>query len=261
MDQEPSDETIGAPYGLWESARTPPREQLWMNEPTDETLAEMLERGDERVMSLLMDYVCPYVERLLLRQMRRLNGYSEDVIQIALRNAWRNRNQYRREEGTVRQWFRTIAINCGKSMIRGKMMQARNASVSLELDDGQYIDPVDRTESVDDQLEPEPLTAEQAATLEILAGWPQADQMIILRYFANPDGERGNWAAELAEELGMNASTIRSKGRRLEKKLRKELCKRGFECADPPPSSKKKSANAQGEPDDNDDSDDFDNDE
>ena len=125
-----------------------------------------------------------------------------DAVQIAWSIAWRRLGSLR-DHGTIRAWLVAIAANeARKGLRRRRERPVLDISTTLEV--GAGGDPADRIATVD-----------LARVLRSLA--PDDRTLLALRFVAGLD------STEIATQLGISASGVRSRLARLIERLRTEL--------------------------------------
>ncbi|MBI2781158.1 MAG: sigma-70 family RNA polymerase sigma factor [Chloroflexi bacterium] len=157
--------------------------------------------GDEAAFARLVTEHHPSMARVAYA----ITGDAEsaaDAVQIAWATAWR-RLRSLRDAGTVRAWLVAIAANEARQVVR---RQRRRTIVDLskvaELAHGS--DPGDRI-----------LVADLARALRSLD--PDERSLLALRFAAGLD------STQIAEQLGLSASGVRSRLSRLIERLRLDL--------------------------------------
>jgi RNA polymerase sigma factor (sigma-70 family) len=141
------------------------------------------------------------------------------MTSATLEHLWEKHRGYQPEKGSLRQWIVTMAQNLAKDMLKSR----RHKSRLLQAQSGYDGLAAERREGT-------PYPREEERHLdEILAGLPAQDREIILEH-SRTDGA-GRWAAELAERLGIRASTIRVKRGRAHERIKQAFRARGFKPA------------------------------
>ena len=177
---------------------------------TDEKILKMMRRGDPAGLERLMDRYIPYLStvvwNLLQGSMTPEDG--EEVVSDVFCSLWYSRAQV--EPGKLKAYLAAIARNAAKSRLR-----------RLKL-----------TEPLEDDLldlalpgpEEGVLALElKAACREAVDSLGQPDSEIFLRrYFLYQK------TGDIAQALGMNAATVRSRLSRGREKLKEHLEERGY---------------------------------
>lgn len=187
------------------------------------------QRGPDDLLQDLLATVGPKINDQLLRRFRgSFNEQDvEDVLAVALQRAWRNRDKFDPQKGTVYAWFYQIAVRTALNVLKKK---TGLREVALDRDAAWHADPV-----APDRPDPEPSNAAPRLyedLLEILETLEDDERTIILRYasLVCPDDEGRNrvaWAHDLARELGMKPAHLRVKCFRVKARIRRELRNRG----------------------------------
>jgi RNA polymerase sigma factor (sigma-70 family) len=182
-------------------------------------LAERLKRGDEAVLETILQSFGPWTEYRLRQKYPTLTHTDlEDILVDTLYQVWKDRQKYNGDLSSLQNWFYVIAKNKAEDVRKSKMQKARILERSADFSRIAVLPRGD-----DDG--PSSLSAEQQDLLDILHELPELERRIMCAYAGAEDLEA--WAAALAQELGVSPGLIRVKRVRIEKKIRRELQKRG----------------------------------
>ena len=127
---------------------------------------------------------------------------TSDIVQAAWATAWRRIGSLR-DPAQVRAWLVAIAANEARQALR-RQRRRRVVDISGDLEARGGIDPIDSVDFVDLQ---KALRALKADELSLLA----------LRFAAGLD------SSQIAQQLGMSASGVRSRLARIIERLRSDL--------------------------------------
>jgi RNA polymerase sigma-70 factor, ECF subfamily len=171
-------------------------------------LALRLRQGDEAALAAVLRTLGPKVAGGLKKRHPALAAEDvEDVLSVASLRLWQSRAQYRPEKGSLAAWFFIIADNVARDLLR---KEARRPETPADVD---QLPAADRRDREGPAFPP--------GLSDLLLRLPDVDHRILSTY-AQAGGD-GPWAADLAEELGLRAGTIRVRCRRIKEKLRKEM--------------------------------------
>jgi RNA polymerase sigma factor (sigma-70 family) len=145
----------------------------------------------------------------------------EDVLAEALYQLWKDRHKYDPGRSSLQGWFLLLAKSKAEDIRKSKGYRARGLECSADVT-GLAVLP---TEEAEDGAALPPLSAQQQDLLDVLRDLPEDERRIIGAY-ASADGTEA-WAADLAKELGISSGLIRVKRLRIEKKIRREMQRRG----------------------------------
>jgi RNA polymerase sigma-70 factor (ECF subfamily) len=180
-------------------------------------LAVRLQQGDVAALETILQTLGPKVAAGLQKRHAALGAEDiEDVLSMSSHRLWQSRAQYDPKKGSLAAWFFIIADNLARDLLR-KESQRRRLLHCVE-----YL--ADK-EIEDRSREPDAPDPHKQKLDEILNALGPLDRCIIAG-FARAGGE-GPWAANLAEELGLRAGTIRVRCRRIKAKIRQELLASG----------------------------------
>jgi RNA polymerase sigma factor (sigma-70 family) len=172
-----------------------------------ETLVQRLKSDDQTaLLDILKLYGDQALRWMLSRGLRR--EYAEEALEDALYKLWRLRATFDPARSTIEQWFLML---CRQAAV--------DASRRLKVNPfNQLADP----EGIPDRApaEEEPAsTSERREDLDTaLSELSDIDRTIALRR-----AEGGNWAVELAKELGMETNAVRVRGLRVTEKIRARM--------------------------------------
>ena len=187
----------------------------------DEIALRLMERDGEG-MRLLLQVHGPMV----LGFLRKYHPHvADDAFQEATTKVWQSVETFDDARGSLGSWFLAIARNAALDLRRH---EGRRAHKSLDAMEG--FDPVwdcdgDDTGS-DEEVSPTRLDAMRAVLLEILDTLSPLQQRIVMRDAEHPTGKAE--AADLADEFGSTANSIRGNRSKAWKTIGEELAKRGF---------------------------------
>lgn len=182
-------------------------------------MANRLNAADSSVLEPILQYLGPLVRRKLELRFRGVLSAEDldDVVSTALYRLWVYRQEFDRTKAALSTWFYLIARSVAFDLLR----RAKRRPLSLP-DDWEIVAKSAEeshrggigTQARSDAHE---LTLALKGEIERLS---EIDRRILLE-FANARDE--NWVAPLTSELGMPASTIRSRKSRALAKLRNVL--------------------------------------
>ena len=189
-------------------------------DPVQSALADRLQHHDETVLRDILQAFGPSTEARLRKQYPFFQHPDfEDILAEALYQLWKDRHKFDAGRGSLQNWFHVLAKSRAEDIRKSKGYKARDLECSADVA-GFAVSPED-----DEEPPSSPLSAEQQDLLDILNDLPDEERRIIAAY-ANADGTEA-WAANLANELGISSGLIRVKRLRIEKKIRREMQKRG----------------------------------
>ncbi|MEZ4505288.1 MAG: sigma-70 family RNA polymerase sigma factor [Thermomicrobiales bacterium] len=177
--------------------------------PTDEALIAALGAGDADALGQLYDRY----RRVAMAVAYRIlddTAASEDCLQDAFLQVWRNHASFHPERGSVKSWLLTIVRNAAIDRHRGREGRARQNRPLEEVD---YLlgDNDDPHEQAVEALQAEQI---QAAVM----GLPDEQREAITLAFFN-----GLTHQEIAERTGVPLGTVKGRMRLGLKKLRQQL--------------------------------------
>lgn len=190
-------------------------------DPVQSALADRLQRNDETVLRDILQAFGPATEARLRKHYPFFQHHDfEDILAEALYQLWKDRHKFDAGRGSLSNWFVVLAKSKAEDLRKSKRFKARDlecsadvAGFAVSMDDGE------------EEPDTTPLSAEQQDLLDILRELPDDERRIIGAY-ASADGTEA-WAANLAIEMGISSGLIRVKRLRIEKKIRREMQKRG----------------------------------
>jgi RNA polymerase sigma factor (sigma-70 family) len=189
-------------------------------DPAQSALADRLKRNDETVLRDILQSFGPCTEARLRRSYPYFQHPDfEDVLAEALYQLWKDRHKYDPHRASLQGWFHLLAKSKAEDIRKSKGYKARDLECAVD------VTGLAARGDEDEALPASPLSAEQQDLLDILRELPQDERRIIGAY-ASADGSEA-WAASLAKELGVSSGLIRVKRLRIEKKIRREMRRRG----------------------------------
>jgi RNA polymerase sigma-70 factor (ECF subfamily) len=156
------------------------------------------------------------VQRVAYALRNYYNLERAELTSAILEHVWEKRGCYQPAKGSLRQWVIALAQNLAKDMLKSR----RHKSLLLQARSG--YDGL----AAEHRAEPAYPRDEEQHLDEILAGLSPHDREIILEH-SRTDGA-GRWAADLAERLGIQASTIRVKRVRAHERIKQAFRERGY---------------------------------
>ena len=190
-------------------------------DPVQSALADRLHCNDETVLRDILQAFGPATEARLRKHYPFFQHHDfEDILAEALYQLWKDRHKFDASRGSLHNWFLVLAKSKAEDIRKSKRFKARDLECSADV--ARFA-----VSSDDGEEEPDttPLGAEQQDLLDILRDLPDDERRIIGAY-ADADGTEA-WAANLAIQLGISSGLIRVKRLRIEKKIRREMQKRG----------------------------------
>lgn len=142
----------------------------------------------------------------------------EDIVQEALDHLWNHRDRIDPERFSRGYLYRALR-NAAIDWIRSRRRQVSSVSVALQ---PEHLSPkVSRTATRS------PLQED----LERILGHFSLVDRTILRAYAEADGQ-GDWAAQVARDVGLKAGTVRVRKLRSLQRIRRMLSELGYEGVD-----------------------------
>ncbi len=184
----------------------------------DRSLADRLKQGDWSVLEDILEAYGAKVIAQLRKTISCLNAHDcDDVLQAAVVSLWKNADRYDGKKASVRAYFYVIARCRAIDLVRSKKRFNDLIQGVITNQPADHVAP-----PPEDFLEDSPhLTALKRVLNEL----SETDRVIIL---ASTNG--GFWTKNLANELGLPASTIRVRRYRIERKIRRMMLEsQGFE--------------------------------
>ena len=181
---------------------------------TEEILLSRLQKGDSRALNSIIAQYGPYVQTIAANitipplQREDVEEVASDVF-LAL---WNHAEEV--EAGKLKAWIAAVTRNTAKNKLR-------SSHLALPLEEDCFILEVP---DVEDALLEQEL---QRLTREAVEALPEPEHEIFVRHYFLYQK-----AAEIAQALDLNASTVRSKLLRGREKLKEYLTERGYGCAD-----------------------------
>jgi RNA polymerase sigma-70 factor (ECF subfamily) len=193
------------------------------NSPAD--LGAQLRAGDESVLErILRTHGPPILALLKQRFAGRLNPTDfEDVLAVALFRIWQNRVRFDPIQASLRVWLFRIAENIARDVLRHGWQKARQLEQSFEpamlamTIDCRATD--NHSESDEDAIPA--LRIPPDVLRELVQMLPDSQRYIILADANSPEGTVAS--QDLANELGIPATTVRVYRRRALERLRREI--------------------------------------
>jgi RNA polymerase sigma factor (sigma-70 family) len=190
-------------------------------DPVQSALADRLKRNDETVLRDILQSFGPTTEARLRKSYPFFRHQDfEDVLAEALYQLWKDRHKYDPARSALQTWFHLLARSKAEDIRKSKGYKAKDLECSADVAGFAVFLP---DEGGDEATTPP--SAEQQDLLDILRDLPDDERRIIGAY-ASADGTEA-WAATLAKELGISSGLIRVKRLRIEKKIRREMQRRG----------------------------------
>jgi RNA polymerase sigma-70 factor (ECF subfamily) len=169
-----------------------------------------LRRKDTLALESLIDQYTPYVATVIYRIIGRSMSAEdvEEVVSDVFYALWCNADKLK--AGKLKSYLGAIARNRAKNKLR-------EMGKTIPLEDEIFIIAPDSPEQTAEERE-------QAATLRhILLSMEQPEQEIFIRYYYYSEK-----ISSIAEEMGINESTVKSKLKRGRTKVRVQLLEGGF---------------------------------
>jgi RNA polymerase sigma-70 factor, ECF subfamily len=183
----------------------------------DSQLNERLRSGDKNALAQILEaFGQPARRRLRMQLGEHMNDHDlDDVMSIALYRLWTYRFSYDPSKGSMAHWLYLIARSAAFDLLRRKP-------------EARLLTPERWRARAASDSSAEPLLPERLATVrrvqEALEQLSDVDRRIVMA-FANTEGQM-HWTAEIARELAMPPSTIRSRKHRAMARLRDILSPR-----------------------------------
>jgi RNA polymerase sigma-70 factor (ECF subfamily) len=173
----------------------------------DRPLTDAARLGDPRAFDGLVERHYPRVYRVLCRLLGRAED-AEDAAQEVMIAAWRNLPRFR-GEAAFTTWLHAVTLRRGISSARRWL---RRRTVPLEEGEVHAVDPADGPERAAERHE------EAERLRAALSRLPEQQRLVAMLYYYGEASCR-----EIAEELGVEESTVRGQLRRAREGLRKRL--------------------------------------
>ncbi|MBC7876406.1 MAG: sigma-70 family RNA polymerase sigma factor [Anaerolineales bacterium] len=192
---------------------------MLLNEPSDETLASQVARGDSNALETLYDRHAAMVLSLSLKVIGD-EPAAEDILQETFWRVWRSATTYQPQRGSFTSWLFRIARNLAIDAYR-----RRNVRPQI------FFDANDADLLTNQTPDPNADVAEQAQSVlkerqvrSALETLPRMQRQVIeMAYFY------GMTRQEIAEATGEALGTIHTRARLGLQKLREELNTEEFE--------------------------------
>lgn len=181
---------------------------------TEEILLSHLRKGDSRALNSIIARYGPYVQTIAANitipplQREDVEEVASDVF-LAL---WNHAEEV--EVGKLKAWLAAVTRNTAKNKLRSNHF-------ALPLEEDCFILEVP---DVEDALLEQEL---QRLTREAVDALPEPEHQIFVRHYFLYQK-----TAEIAQALGLNASTVRSKLLRGREKLKEYMREGGYGCED-----------------------------
>lgn len=174
-------------------------------------LVQRLQRGDRLALNRAVDTYTPYLSTVVWRAMgpKAAPEDVEEVVSDAFLTLWRNRDSLKPEQG-VKSWLAAVARNAAIDRLR------KAVPAILPLDDVE----ASGGPTPEEKLEQRMFAAALHHAVENLE--PPDDQLILRFYY---EGEK---LKDIAADLGLSASTARTRLHRARQKLKHQLIKGGL---------------------------------
>ena len=190
-------------------------------DPVQSALADRLQHNDETVLRDILQTFGPCTEGRLRKHYPSFQHPDlEDILAEALYQLWKDRHKFDAHRGSLQNWFHLLAKSRAEDLRKSKGHKARDLECSANVAGFAIMSEDEDEESATSALSPE-----QQDLLAIVRDLPDEERRIIGAY-ASADGTEA-WAANLASELGISSGLIRVKRLRIEKKIRREMQRRG----------------------------------
>ncbi len=181
---------------------------------TEAVLLSRLRKGDSRALDAIMAQYGPYVQTIAAN-ITIPPLQPEDVEEVAsdvFLSLWKHADDI--EDGRLKAWLAAVTRNTAKNKLRSQHL-------ALPLEDDYFLLEVPDVEEELIERELQELTRAAVASL------PEPERSIFVRHYFLYQK-----AADIAETLGLKASTVRSKLLRGREKLKDYLTERGVRCED-----------------------------
>ena len=181
---------------------------------TDAVILSQLRKGDSRALNAIIAQYGPYVQTIAAN-ITIPPLQPEDVEEVAsdvFLSLWNSADTI--EAGKLKAWLAAVTRNTAKNKLRSQHL-------ALPLEDDYFI--LDVPDVEDDLLEQEL----QQITRQAVEALPEPEHSIFVRHYFLYQK-----TAEIAQAMGLNPSTVRSKLLRGREKLKEYLTKRGYGCED-----------------------------
>lgn len=181
---------------------------------TEAVLLRQLRRGDSRALNTIIAQYGPYVQTIAANiTIPPLQPEDvEEVLADVFLALWNSADAV--EDGKLKGWLAAVTRNMAKNKLR-------SLHLALPLEDDYFILDVP---DVEDALLEQEL---QRVAREAVNALPEPEHSIFVRHYFLYQK-----SSEIAEAMGLNASTVRSKLLRGREKLKEYLIERGYGCED-----------------------------
>jgi RNA polymerase sigma-70 factor (ECF subfamily) len=197
----------------------PSREEIALEQLSDETLAAQVARGDSSALETLYDRYSSTVLGISLKIVGD-RAAAEDVLQETFWRVWRSAASYQSQRGAFTGWLFRIARNLAIDAYRRRSVRPRPVT-DVDASDAKIDQAPDPNVDIAEQSIS---LLERRQVLNALATLPRAQRQVIeLAYFY------GMTRQEIAEATGEALGTIHTRARLALQKLREELQREKFE--------------------------------
>jgi RNA polymerase sigma-70 factor (ECF subfamily) len=145
----------------------------------------------------------------------------DDILAVATHKAWRFRERFDPEKGSLRTWFFRIADNVARDVLRVGWFKARQLEIVAEKS---YLEALPAPDGGELSRRPDSAAAE--AIREILAGLPVNQRRIV--WADALAGTTKPSSRDLARELGLTVGSVRVYRAKAMRKIREELVRRNL---------------------------------
>ena len=180
-------------------------------DPTDESLAERVARGDVAAFATLYDR---YAHRIYAWAAHVVgSAEAEDVVQDVFARLWDKASQFDARRGRFAWWFTAVARHHLVALLRRRTLQQRiHAAEEI---DRVLADAADRGAGPDEVAWSHELTELVQRALATLP--PEQRRVLVLAYFA------GLSQSQIAAQTGTPLGTVKKRTRLALQKLREQL--------------------------------------
>ena len=177
----------------------------------EEVILQKMQSGDPAGLEALMERYIPYVSKVVWNILRNAipTEDGEEVVSDVFLTAWRQAKDLR--PGAVKAWLAAVARNRAKSRLRkaGRELPLKEDVLEIPGPD----DPPNDLEQAE----------ERRLVRQAVDALPGQDREIFLRYYYY-----AQTVQEIAEQMGMNGSTVKTRLHRGRTKLKQTLTGEGY---------------------------------